>query len=106
MKNFLFRLVGLLKIGGHMTTTTFVSKEQKVLSALQEGRTLSSAQIKAHFGAGNPQAVIQALRFKGYSIYLNTVTDSKGRSRNVYRLGTPSRAVIAAGYKAMASGLV
>ena len=103
MKNFLFRLVGLLKIGGHMTTTTFVSKEQKVLSALQEGGTLSSAQIKAHFGAGNPQAVIQALRFKGYSIYLNTVTDSKGRSRNVYRLGTPSRAVIAAGYKALAT---
>ena len=30
MKNFIFRLVGLLKIGGHMTTTTFLSKEQKV----------------------------------------------------------------------------
>ena len=58
MKNFIFRLVGLFKLEGHMTTTTFVSKEMKVLSALQEGRTLSSAQIKAHFGAGNPQAVI------------------------------------------------
>ena len=54
----------------------------------------------------NPQAVIQALRFKGFPIYLNTVSDTKGRTRNVYRLGTPSRAVIAAGYKAMASGLV
>ena len=86
-----------------MTTTTFVSKEQKVLSALQEGRTLSSAQLKAHFGAGNPQGLIQSLRFKGYSIYLNTVTDTKGRSRKVYRLGTPSRAVIAAGYKALAT---
>ena len=86
-----------------MTTTTFVSKEMKVLSALQEGRTLSSAQIKAHFGAGNPQSVIQSLRFKGYPIYLNTVSDTKGRTRNVYRLGTPSRAVIAAGYKALAT---
>ena len=85
-----------------MTTTT--TKEAKVLSALQSGRTLSSAQLRAQFGAGNPQAVIQALRFKGFSIYLNTVTDTKNRSRNVYRLGTPSRAVIAAGYKAMASG--
>ena len=103
MKNFIFRLVGLLKLGGHMTTTTFVSKEMKVLSALQEGRTLSSAQIKAHFGAGNPHAVIQALRFNGYPIYLNTVSDTKGRTRNVYRLGTPSRAVIAAGYKALAT---
>ena len=84
-----------------MTTTT--TKESKVLSALQEGRTLSSAQIKSFFGAGNPQAIIQSLRFKGFPIYLNTVTDTKNRSRNVYRLGTPSRAIIAAGYKAMAN---
>ena len=91
--------------GGRMTTVT-LTKEQKVLNALQEGRTLSSAQIKSFFGAGNPQAVIQSLRFKGFPIYLNVSTDTKGRSRNVYRLGTPSRAVIAAGYKAMANGLV
>jgi len=91
----------MLKLGGHMTTTT--TKEMKVLSALQEGRTLSSAQIKSFFGAGNPQSVIQSLRFKGFPIYLNTVTDTKGRSRNVYRLGTASRAVVAAGYKALAT---
>lgn len=103
MKNFIFRLVGLLKLGGHMTTTTFVSKEMKVLSALQDGRTLSSAQIKAHFGAGNPQAVIQSLRFKGFPIYLNTHSDSKGRVTRKYRLGTASREVIAAGYQALAT---
>jgi hypothetical protein len=89
------------KIGGHMTTST--TKEMKVLTALQSGRTLSSAQLRSQFGAGNPQAVIQSLRFKGFPIYLNTVTDTKNRSRNVYRLGTPSRAIIAAGYKAMAN---
>ena len=88
------------------TNTATVTKESKVLSALQEGRTLSSAQMRAYFGTGNPQAVIQSLRFKGFPIYLNTVTDTKGRSRNVYRLGTPSRAVIAAGYKAFANGTV
>ena len=103
MKNFIFRLVGLLKLGGHMTTTTFVSKEMKVLTARQDGAELTSKQIAARFGAGNPQAVIQSLRFKGYPIYLNTVSDTKGRTRNVYRLGTPSRAVIAAGYKALAT---
>ena len=106
MCNFAQKIV--LKIGGHMTTTNTatVTKESKVLSALQEGRTLSSAQMRAYFGTGNPQAVIQSLRFKGFPIYLNTVTDTKGRSRNVYRLGTPSRAVIAAGYKALANGTV
>ena len=88
------------------TTTTTVTKESKVLAALQAGRTLSSAQMRSQFGVGNPQAVIQSLRFKGFSIYLNTVTDTKGRTRRVYRLGTASRAVIAAGYKALASGIV
>jgi len=89
-----------------MTNTTTVTKEARVLEALQSGRTLSSKQMKAFFNVGNPQAVIQSLRFKGFPIYLNTVTDTKGRSRNVYRLGTPSRAVIAAGYRAIASGAV
>ncbi len=85
---------------------TTVTKEQRVLNALQEGRTLSSAQMKAQFKTGNPQAVIQALRFKGFPIYLNTVKDTKGRVRNVYRLGTPSKRIIAAGYRALANGSV
>ena len=85
-----------------MTTTI----KSKVLTALQSGRTLSSAQLRSQFGAGNPQSVIQSLRFEGFPIYLNTVSDTKGRTRNVYRLGTPSRAVIAAGYMALASGTV
>ena len=82
-----------------MTTTI----QSKVLNALTDGQALTSKQIKARFGAGNPQAVIQALRFSGYSIYLNTHKDTKGRVTKKYRLGTPSRAIIAAGYKAMAS---
>ena len=80
-----------------------ITKQARVLSALQEGRTLSSAQIKSYFGAGNPQAIIQALRFSGHAIFLNTVKDTKGRVRNVYRLGTPSKKVVAAGYRAMAT---
>jgi len=87
-------------------TTSVTTKTDKVLNALQSGRTLSSAQMRSQFGVGNPQAVIQTLRFKGFAIYLNTVTDTKGRSRNVYRLGNPSRAVVAAGYKALSQGTV
>ena len=83
-----------------MTTST---KESRVLTALQEGRTLSSAQMRAFFGTGNPQAVIQSLRFKGFPIYLNTHTDTKGRVTRKYRLGTASREVIAAGYQALAN---
>jgi len=52
-------------------TTTFVSKETKVLNALTGGAELTSKQIAARFNVGNPQAVIQSLSFKGYPIYLN-----------------------------------
>ena len=77
--------------------------QSKVLTALSNGNELTAIQIKSRFGAGNPAAVIQALRFSGYSIYLNTHTDTKGRVTNKYRLGTASRKVIAAGYKALAT---
>jgi len=86
-----------------MTNTTIQSK---VLNALTEGQSLTSKQIKARFGAGNPAAVIQALRFSGYSIYLNSHKDTKGRMTQKYRLGSASRKVIAAGYKALATSKV
>lgn len=82
------------------------TKTDKVLSALQEGQELTAAQISARWGVGNPGSVVQALRFRGHSVYLNTRTDTKGRTTNKYRMGTPSRSVVGAGYKAIASGLV
>ena len=82
------------------------TKTDKVLSALQEGQELTAAQITARWGVGNPGSVVQALRFRGHSVYLNTRTDTKGRTTNKYRMGTPSRSVVGAGYKAIACGLV
>ena len=75
--------------------------QDKVLKAFQSGKELTSEQIASRFGAGNPQAVVQSLRFAGYPVYLNT---RKGVKK--YRLGTPSRRVISAGYKAIAKGLI
>ena len=63
---------------------------------------MTSAQISARWDVPNVGAVIQNLRFKGHSVYLNTHTDTKGRVTRNYRMGTPSRAVVAAGYKALA----
>ena len=84
-----------------MTKTATI--QNKVESALLSGAALTSSAIKNRFGAGNPQAVIQALRFQGHAIFLNTVKDTKGRVRNVYRMGTPSKKVVAAGYRALAT---
>ena len=84
-------------------TKTKMTKQAKVLNALKEGKRLTSADIRNKFKAGNPQAVIQALRFAGNPIYLNEVKSASGRKSMRYTLGTPSRKVIAAGYKALAS---
>ena len=90
-----------------ISTTTTVTKEQKVLEALEStNKGLTAAQIEARFGVGNARSTVSALRMKGFAIYANQNTDTKGRTKTFYRLGTPSRAVVAAGYKALAAGLV
>jgi|TARA_B110000977_G_C11000673_1_gene463681 predicted ArsR family transcriptional regulator len=84
-----------------------VTKESKVLTALQaSSKGLTAAQIEARFNVGNARSTVSALRMKGFAIYANQATDTKGRTKTFYRLGTPSRAVVAAGYKAMAMGIV
>ena len=88
-----------------MTTVT-VTKQERLLEALQNGEQLTAAQIRARFGIANPTATVSDLRFAGFAVYANRRTDSNGRVSTKYRLGTPSRAVVAAGYKALAAGLV
>ena len=85
-----------------MNVTT---KSGRLLSALQSGEALTVAQIKSRYSIGNPTATISDLRFSGYAIYANRHTDSKGKTSTKYKLGKPSRAIIAAGYRALADGL-
>ena len=53
-----------------MTKTATI--QNRVESALLSGAALTSSAIKNRFGAGNPGAVIQALRFSGVPVFLNT----------------------------------
>lgn len=87
-----------------MTSTT--TKTAKVLTALESGQELTAKQIASRFGVGSPGRVVHSLRMAGNAIYLNTHTDTKGRTVNKYRLGTPSKRVVAAGYQTISSGLV
>ena len=84
--------------GNKMTVT----KQARLLEAFQNGEELTAKQIAARFGIANPTATVSDLRFAGFSVYANQSTDTKGRVSTKYRLGTPSRAVIAAGYRALA----
>lgn len=82
------------------------TKQARVLEALQSGEQLTAKQIKARFGVANPTATISDIRFAGYAVYANTHKDSKGRVTTKYRLGRPTREMVAAGYRAMSLGLV
>ena len=83
-----------------------VTQQTRVVEALKAGEALTAKQISARFGAKNPTATISNIRYEGYAVYANQHTDTKGRVTTKYRLGKPSRALVAAGYKAMALGLV
>jgi|688.fasta_scaffold01334_15 hypothetical protein len=84
--------------GNKMTVT----KQQALLEALQRGEQLTAKQITSRFGIANPTATVSDLRFAGFAVYANKRTNSRGDTFTKYRLGTPSRAVVAAGYRALA----
>jgi len=82
-----------------MTTTT---QTAKVAAALENGAELTAKQISARYGVKNVRAVISKLRSEGFSIYLNKrVSSFDGESYMKYMVGTPTRAVVAAGYAAL-----
>jgi hypothetical protein len=93
-----------------MTMFTAVKTESAIDRVYQalvlKGEELTAKQIAARYNVANPHDTVYKLRMEGWSIYLNQRVDSKGRVTQKYRYGTPSRKVIAAGYKALAAGLV
>ena len=83
---------------------TNVTKSAKVISELESGVELTGKQIESRYNVGNARALISSLRMQGYPVYLNKrVSTYNGETYSKYRLGTPSRAVIAAGYQALAT---
>ena len=75
-----------------------MTKTESLLVALQNGEEFTVAEIRARFGTGNPREVIRSLREKGFAIYLNDRKNSKGEVVTKYRLGKPSRKMVAAAY--------
>lgn len=73
-----------------------INQKQKVLNVLSEGREVTAKQLSSQFGIGSPSKVISELRRDGHAIYLNRRVDTKGRETHKYRLGTPTRRMVAA----------
>ena len=83
-----------------MTTAT---KTARVIAALEDGAELTGKQINARFRVKNARALISSIRMQGDPVYLNKrVSTFNGETYNKYRLGTPTRSVVAAGFRALA----
>jgi predicted ArsR family transcriptional regulator len=75
-----------------------MSAKEKILNYLsKEGpyNTLTVAQAKSRFGISNVGARIEELRAEGHCIYTNKKTLSNGKTITYYRLGKPSREMVA-----------
>ena len=84
-----------------MTTKT---QAQRVINALENGAELTAKQITARDGVKNGRSVISKLSSEGNAIFLNIrVSSFDGETYMKYRLGTPTRAIVAAGYAALRS---
>jgi len=81
------------------------TKTFKVLNALQSGERISASQAKKRFGVGNLSAEVSRIRQAGFAVYGNKRVAGNNVEVTEYRLGTPSRRLIAAGYKALSLGL-
>lgn len=83
------------------------TKQGKLFKALVlEGETMTASQITKRFGIKNPTATISEIRHAGFAIYGNQRVAGNGVKVTEYRHGKASRRLIAAGYKALAQGLV
>ena len=73
-----------------------LSKKQKVLNLLSKGENVAWKTIQNKFELESPRSMVDTLRAEGYMIYGNRVNGKK-----YYRMGTPTRAIIAAGIQSL-----
>ena len=71
-----------------------LSKRQKVLNLLSKGQSVTWKALRSRFDLVSPRALVDTLRAEGNMIYVNKT--AKGTS---YRMGVPTKAIIAAGIK-------
>ena len=75
-----------------------LTKKQKVLNLLSNGKSVTWSTLRNKFDL-TPRAMVDQLRTEGHMVYINQT--SNGTS---YRLGTPTKAILAAGVKKVLRG--
>jgi len=69
-----------------------LTKKQKVVNLLSNGKSVTWSTLRNKFDLTSPRAMVDQLRTEGHMVYINQ--SSNGTS---YRLGTPTKAILAAG---------
>jgi hypothetical protein len=83
------------------------TKQGKLFQALVlDGESLTASQIQKRFSIKNPTATVSEIRHAGFPVYANIRKAKNGVRVTEYRHGKASRKLVAAGYKAIALGLV
>lgn len=72
-----------------------MSKQAKLLNYLQSGAEVTARQITGSFGLKNPHDAIHQLRNQGHCVYGNKATLADGTETTKYRLGKPSKRMVA-----------
>jgi hypothetical protein len=82
------------------------TKTFKLFNAMYNGEKVTASAAEKRFGIKNISAEVSRIRQNGYAVYANNRKAGNGVQVTEYEIGKPSRALVAAGYKAMALGLV
>ena len=72
-----------------------MSKQDLLLKNLNAGKQFTAKQISASFGIAHPASAIRNLREQGYCVYSNKAVLSDGTETTKYRMGRPTRKMVA-----------
>ena len=81
------------------------TKTHKLFTALQAGEKVSPGQAEKRFGIKNISAEASRIRASGFAVYANRRMAGNNVAVTEYRIGKPSRKIVALGYKAQAMGI-
>ena len=73
-----------------------LANSTKFLNAMLRGESVTWKEAQTKFNLSKPSAVVDKIREEGHCVYIN-----KNKSGTYYRIGTPSKAIIAAGFAAL-----
>jgi hypothetical protein len=77
-----------------------MSQNERLVRYMSTGRSITAAQARSLFGVKNLRARINDLRTEGVCVYTNRSTNGTS-----YRIGTPTRDIIATAYSVAGSSL-